>query len=703
MKKVISGLTHLPIPAVQSYVFYSPKKVPPSPTPDQWIAVNAGQWEWNVWQLGQVWEALDTELRKWEYQSNGALGTRNSGPHDLLKELVCRWIVEADSAILNRPGLNEEDRGRLGELLQKAVRQEWLRPEYRATLANLCRKARAAGLPVLKELMKDKNEIVCLAVAQAAGKMGPAGLSILTQFLDGLEEALLYPQLDPLSFLTPFLRGGGFQSSLMRDGLRGGVACAAASIGGPAAIDILDLLLQDALQDARSFSFYVPLVAYAAGKMGDSGIPILRSLLRRADAGRLFDNKTILAIREEVIEAAGSIGTNAISLIEPFVCHPSSRIRCKVAIAAGKMEQEGVRILEQLLERKEGVENEVVEAVAKAAGSIGPDAISILECLVTHDDFLVRATVVEAAGKMGNVGVSILNIFKSDKDLFSVVAEAAGSIGFKAMPVLEYMIAHLASSPIYLVSYLVSYVVQAAGDMGEAGLAFIETLLKEYGVGDVRVRRAVADAAGEIGGEGGLSLLNQLRDDPDLDVLKRVATSAGLIGHRAKPILERLAAHPDSSVYLVVVQAAGDMGEAGLAVIKTLLEKYRKDVHVRSAVAGAAWGIGREGGLSLLYQLLNDPDLEVLQNVARSAGLIGHRAKPILEHLAIHSDPCIREVVAEAAFYMGVAGLSILDRLARDEDQRVSDMATQKRHQIGEFWWLRIDKPWWPLSPFAAV
>ncbi len=682
MKKVISGLTHLPIPAVQSYVFYSPKKVPPSPTPDQWIAVNAGQWEWNVWQLGQVWEALDTELRKWEYQSNGALGIRNSGPHDLLKELVCRWIVEADSAILNRPGLNKKDRGRLGELLQKAVRQEGLCPEYRATLANLCGEAGAAGLPALEALMNDKNEIVCLAVAQAAGKMGPAGLSILTQFLDG----------------------GGFPSSPMRDGLRGVVACAAASIGGPAAIGILKRLLRA----ASSSSFYVPLVAYAAGKMGRSGIPVLRSLLQLARAGGIFDNEAILAILEEVIKAAGSIGPSAISLIGRFVRHPSSSIRCKVAIAAGKMGQRGMRILTQLLEG-EGVENEVIKAVAKAAGSIGPDAISILQLrrLVTHDDLFVRKAVVEAAGKMGDAGVSILNIFKSDKHLFSVVAEAAGSIGSGAMSVLESMIVHpdfLNRSDSLMYCSLMHCVVLAAGKMGKAGLAFIKTLLKEYGDGDVYVRSAVADAAGEIGGEEGLSVLYQLLEDPNLYVLQHVATAAGLIGHRAKPILERLAAHLASSVYLVVVRAAGDMGEAGLAVIKLILEKYGdKDVRVRMAVADAAGKIGGEGGLSVLYQLLNDPDLEVLQNVAKSAGLIGHRAKPILEFLATHSDRRIREVVAEAAFYMGVAGLSILDKLARDEDQRVSDMATQKRRQIGELWWLRIDKPWWPLSPFAAV
>ena len=64
------------------------------------------------------------------------------------------------------------------------------------------------------------------------------------------------------------------------------------------------------------------------------------------------------------------------------------------------------------------------------------------------------------------------------------------------------------------------------------------------------VRRLVAEAAGEIGGEGGRAILQQLIQDENPEVRKRVAAiAAGYIGgEEVLALLQQLAQDEDSDV-----------------------------------------------------------------------------------------------------------------------------------------------------------
>ena len=199
------------------------------------------------------------------------------------------------------------------------------------------------------------------------------------------------------------------------------------------------------------------------------------------------------------------------------------------------------------------------------------------------------------------------------------------------------------------------------------------------------VRRAAAEALGEIGDAAAVpGLLAALRD-ADADVRREAAWALGRIGDAAAvPGLLAALRDADADVRWAAAAALGRIGDAA-AVLGLVAALRDADERVREAAAWALRKIGDAAVVPGLLAALRDADADVREAAAWALGKIGDAAAvPGLLAALRDADADVREAAARALGEIGDAAVvpGLLAAL-RDADERVREAAAAALGQIG--------------------
>ena len=182
---------------------------------------------------------------------------------------------------------------------------------------------------------------------------------------------------------------------------------------------------------------------------------------------------------------------------------------------------------------------------------------------------------------------------------------------------------------------------------------------------EAEVRRAVANALRDIGGERAVAALNELVGDPDEQVARAARAALGLEpprpnlvfgGESERPALSShavdslgaLLTRGDPRARLAAANTLGNYRDArSIAVLIAALRD--EDFHVRQSAAGALGGRAASEAVPHLVRLLEDPHPRVRQNAAGALGAIGSdQAVPALLSALRDDDPHVRRVAVSA-------------------------------------------------------
>ena len=312
-------------------------------------------------------------------------------------------------------------------------------------------------LPQLVEALKDQEDFVCEAAADALGRMGPAAVKALPQLVEALKEEEI---------------------------LRKSAADALGEMG-PAAVEALPQLVE-ALKDDKE-EMVREAAADALGKMGQAAVEALPQLVEA-----LKDDK------EERVRAAaaGALAVEALpQLVEALKDDKEEMVREAAAHALGKMgpaavealPQLAVEALPQLVEALKDDKEKLVRRMAAAAlAEMGPAAVEALpqlvEALKDDKEEMVRKSAADALGEIGPAAVEALpqlvEALKDDKE--EMVREAAacalGKIGPAAVEALPQLVEALKDDKEEMVREAAAC---ALGKMGPAAVEALPQLVKE--------------------------------------------------------------------------------------------------------------------------------------------------------------------------------------------------------------------------------
>jgi HEAT repeat protein len=190
------------------------------------------------------------------------------------------------------------------------------------------------------------------------------------------------------------------------------------------------------------------------------------------------------------------------------------------------------------------------------------------------------------------------------------------------------------------------------------------------------VRRAAAEAVGELGDPQAVPALIQTLGDSDGEVRRAAAEALGeLSDPRAIPALSRALGDSDESVRRDAVRAIGKLGDpqAVPGLIQTLSDRDRE---ARQAAAEALGKLHDPQAVPALIQALSDRNREVRQAAAEALG--GHgdlQAIPRLIQALGDVDRGVRRAAARALGELveNVSNAEITRRIARALWRRLTD------------------------------
>jgi HEAT repeat protein len=202
---------------------------------------------------------------------------------------------------------------------------------------------------------------------------------------------------------------------------------------------------------------------------------------------------------------------------------------------------------------------------------------------------------------------------------------------------------------------------------------------------DSDVRRASAQALGQLGDTTAVAHLIPLLQDSDSDVRQVAAQALGQLGDTTAvaPLIPLL--QDRDSVRRVVAQALGQLGDT--TAVSHLIRQLKVIFSdVRQAAAQALGQLGDTSAVAHLIPLLQDSDWDVRRAAARALGQIGDTtAVAPLIPLLQDSVSNIQETAARALGQIGdTRAVSHLIPLLRDSDSRVQAAATASLGQLGD-------------------
>ena len=217
---------------------------------------------------------------------------------------------------------------------------------------------------------------------------------------------------------------------------------------------------------------------------------------------------------------------------------------------------------------------------------------------------------------------------------------------------------------------------------------YMEDLLQEMSHDpDTEVRRAVAVSAGQRGGFSDLILLEEMSHDGDSEIRAEVAVSIGKMlafPHQAVALLREMSLDISSLVKRRTARSAGLIGgPLALDLLRDMFHQHEENSNMRAVTVWSAVNTKEITGLSdFLWEARHDKSMKVREAVAFNAIEIPE-AEALLADMSQDPDPHIREVVAlMTGTLTNPAALLILKRMCGDQDLVVRQQAARNIPKI---------------------
>jgi HEAT repeat protein len=514
-------------------------------------------------------------------------------------------------------------------------------------------KAAAPAAPELVARLKEPNEALRIATAEALGRVGagPATVPALVALLDDA---------------SPEIRTAGARALGELKGAAG------------AAVPALVPLLQETDDGVRQAA--AEAVAEIGALSGDA-IAALTAGLASSDN----------AVRAQTAEALGEIGVAAEQAVEALsvaLVDDNERVRASAAQALARMGEAAAEAVPELVDALSDPDNWVSALAAEALGEIGEDAAAAAPALVRalrHANPLVRANAAEALGQIGDGARAAVG------PLTAALADAEDGVRVQAL--------------------------RALGEIGGLDAAARSTLLATVDDANPEVRSAAVAALGRCGPDAAAAgALRRLLADPSEEVKVALTTALPrLAGAEAAPVLGALLRDDGAAVQAAAAQALGRLGPAAASTGADLLRLTQTGAEeVREAALRAidlieppetvaaclacltdgcpAVRVLASGGLMkgdalpesaapALVEALRDPEIQVRANAARALTRLAELpedAVPALQECAADADDGLR-LHAILALRRAPAGQSreALVVLLADVNPRIRLLAVQ--------------------------
>ncbi len=490
------------------------------------------------------------------------------------------------------------------------------RPEHRKLLVDtlgLLRDQRAAE--PLVPLLSDDDANVRIAAAEALGQLGgtTAADGLRRAFTDG-DGLLRLAALDGLNRAHVALTAAELHSALLDPTLRAAACEALGRSGDRRAVNTLADALADGSRSVREGALRGVghlLAGAAPGSEQTELIAALRERLRRL--GPLDDIAVALDLGSLEVQRAAAMVlgfTGRPEAVAPLVEALSDRELARevtdALLALGDTAVEPLlELLPDLEERERADAIVLLPRLVSTSGAPHPTVLSYLEGALAEDDPATAAAAAAALGQLGSREVLPLvwRALGREPEVAEAATEALARIGAHHPDDVHVLVRSkglLGPEGPYLCRVL-GRLGALAGSAREGDVALLKGAL---GGGEARLRRAAAEALGELPGTSEIddTLAFTLADE-GAEVRAAAARALGMHGRTtALAALERATRDPERKV-----RAAAARALAQIAALTPVHEAARADV------------------LEALRRVANDSDVVV--------------TAPALEALGAHGDP----------------------------------------------------------------
>ncbi len=418
--------------------------------------------------------------------------------------------------------------------------------------------------------------------------------------------------------------------------------------------------------------------------------------------------------REPIILLVGALEADQLQTLISGLwsrCDPFERatrrslfLAAELAVEAGHWEGLASSLRPDLLQALQDEDKGMRLVAAKALGEIGdPQVVPTLIQALQDEDMGVCEAVVEALGEIGNpqVVLALIQALPDKNRGMRRLAETLKKIGDpQAVPALIQALQDEDENVRWVAVWALTKIgapavpvlIQALQDekisvrwaaeaLGEIGAPAVPALIQALPNKNRWVRRAAAEALGEIGDPQAVPALVQALRDEDEDVRREAAWALGKIGASAVPALVQALQDEDRWVRRAAAEALGKIGDpqAVPALIQTLQDK---NIWVRRAAAEALGEIGDPQAMPALIQTLQDE----VKDVRRAVGKIGDpQAVPdLIQYFEDQGKKDVRRAAAEALGKIGAPAVPALIQALQDEDEDVRRAAAWALGQIGD-------------------
>jgi HEAT repeat protein len=545
------------------------------------------------------------------------------------------------------------------------------------------------AVTALGQALQHADPSVRVAAAVALGTIKP-GTRIAKEVIQTVVARLLdnneFVRLEASLALRAIVAESGAAQDLLQalnnpdPDIRANVVTALGKIGADGVKPLVDALKSDRGTWIREGAARALL---QIGPKASEAVPTLTSLVGDPDAAVAFagalalraivpdDMKTAVAgpilaalndgnesVRREATAALGKIVLDraAVPRLLQSLNSTDSSVTTAVTLALRKVGVEGVGPLLAEFQRKENTPSARAGA-ARALGLLGPlakDAVPVLSGALKDLAPSMRLVVAVALGKIdptSQVGVEILDpVLKALKD-----PKTTYSGRLEAVQILGRIQPRKAAVP---------------------------ALVQALSSADYAVRNAATTALRMLGGEAVEPMLAELKPDTKIQVWLVVVQALGNLGPQAKgavpQLVQSIKKGQDPNLYSALVTALSQIGEAAVPQLTQALQ-HGSDTWVR---VGASQALGRigppaKGAVGALRAALGDPDQEIrfaasvaLGGILPGTPVTKEAVQSLLGNLQGNKQEALwalgRIVLQEAAVLDLVAALTTADDATRE-------------------------------------
>ncbi len=407
--------------------------------------------------------------------------------------------------------------------------------------------AASPAVPVLIQAMDDDDPLTRWAAVASLGSIGPPASSAVPGLIGVLRSRKGAPPIAPI--VPPSA------SSFLVERLDVQAAIALGRIGpaARAAVSPLTTALNDQESHVRVKA------AEALGEIGPDAAPAIPALIQALD-----DPMT----REQASAALKGIGTTAIPALREAARSPDQELRIAAIHALGQVGPAACEAIPDLRKALADADEEVRTVAVEALGNIaaGPRRAAVIPALLAATGDLDRFVRKEAATALGKVAPNeaiippLIALMKDrDGEVRHAAAEGLTTLGTPAVPPLLALLRDERSDvrssaesilPDMIIPNLRGEVPEPEARARERTKLVRDALLAAMKDTDERIRAGASRAFGRAGNSVVPELTSAL-EDPSALSRRHAALALRMIGGKARPALEPLAARladPDPGV-----------------------------------------------------------------------------------------------------------------------------------------------------------